>query len=117
MSDIPVVNDIARSLHRRAAELTRGAYLPTGSMSSGFYVSVYSKEARAYRVLPGSFTSYAGAETAAAELHQQAQDALADLREVTSYNDYRYSPLQALRFIPMSHHTWGSRLTSTGHRK
>lgn len=111
------MNDTARLLHRRAAELTRGAYLPSDGAAPAFHVAAYNKEARCYRILPGGYATYADAEDAAAELHTRLQDAKDDLKQATNFHDYRYSPLHALHFVPMTAQIWRTRLTPNGNRK
>jgi hypothetical protein len=111
------VNDTARLLHRRAAELTRGAYLPTDGNAPAFHVAAYNKESKYYRALPGGFPTYAAAEDAAAELHTRLQDAKDDLKQATNFHDYRYSPLHAIHFVPMTAAAWRTRLTPNGNRK
>lgn len=107
----------AREYHRRADALTRGAYLPNSGAAPDFHVAVYDKQSRTYRILPGRFASYGAAEDAAAELHLQLGDALESLRRVTDYWDYQNSPLQALRFVPMTAQTWRDHLNPNGGRK
>lgn len=104
-------------LNRRAAELTRGAYLPADDNAPAFMVAAYDKQARAYRILPGSYGSYADAEDAAAELHTRLQDAKDDLKQATTFHDYRYSPLHGIHFVPMTGETWRRRLTPDGRRR
>lgn len=104
-------------LHRRAAELTRGAYLPSEGGVPPFHVAAYDKEARAYRILPGGLASYADAEDRAAELHVRLQDAKDDLKQATNFHEYRYSPLHGIHFVPMRAEVWHTRLTPNGRRK
>lgn len=116
-ADSQWVNTASREYHRRAAALTRGAYLPTNGNAPDFHVAVYDKPSRTYRILPGGFTSYAAAEDAAAELHVQVEDALDSLRRVTDHWDYKNSPLHGLRFVPMTAKTWRHSLTPNGNRR
>lgn len=111
------MNSAAREYHRRAAALTRGAYLPTNGAAPEFHVAVYDKQSRTYRILPGRCASYGVAEDAAADLHVQVEDALESLRRVTDHWGYKNSPLHGIRFVPMTAQTWLHHLNPNGGRK